>query len=64
MAEKDRDYFETIKDNVRSEWEANRPRDWRDGIHILTDGWLEPLGTAPAWVLIGAAIIVVGLFML
>lgn len=63
MANEERTIVDTVKDNIRNEWEANRPRDWRDGAHIFTDGWLEPFermkGGAPAWLLIGGVVITI-----
>lgn len=68
MADEKRGIADTVKDNIRNEWEASRPRDWRDGVHILTDGWLEPFermkGGAPAWLLIGGAAVLFVLFVL
>lgn len=67
MADEKHDYAKIVKNNIKNEWEANRPRDWRDGAHMLTDGWLEPFermkGGAPAWLLIGGVIFAMWLFL-
>ncbi|MEM7780969.1 MAG: hypothetical protein AAF697_11325 [Pseudomonadota bacterium] len=68
MDHDNRSYADIIKDNVQEQWEQQRPKDARDWIHLITDGWLEPFDNkhvrAPFWLLAGLAAFIVTLYLI